>query len=226
VSICPDDADSYFDYDPLAGPSNTGYTAGMDSSRLNAYENSMYSRTMTSISAYFPRINMWLSSPELTCTPFPVHNSQGSSPPMQHIGKMSGSTPDFPNQLQDDEYPTPNGLRMSGSVPAPGSQSQQSMSAPPTAATSQVSATQQDEATLKPWGLMGLTKVLKMSDKDLTVLSLGTDLTTLGLNLSSPEYVLQKDIHVLNLSGCCYLPHYSFVVYYTRRLPRPGRMLL
>jgi CCR4-NOT transcription complex subunit 2 len=35
--------------------------------------------------------------------------------------------------------------------------------------------------------LLGLLSVIRMSDPDLTTLALGTDLTTLGLNLNSPE---------------------------------------
>mmetsp|Transcript_65508 Transcript_65508/g.207068 ORF Transcript_65508/g.207068 Transcript_65508/m.207068 type:complete len:721 (-) Transcript_65508:104-2266(-) len=37
------------------------------------------------------------------------------------------------------------------------------------------------------FGLLGLLSVIRMSDPDLTTLALGTDLTTLGLNLNSPE---------------------------------------
>ena len=37
------------------------------------------------------------------------------------------------------------------------------------------------------YGLLGLLSVIRMSDPDLTTLALGTDLTTLGLNLNSPE---------------------------------------
>lgn len=37
------------------------------------------------------------------------------------------------------------------------------------------------------FGLLGLLNVIRMSDPDLTTLALGTDLTTLGLNLNSPE---------------------------------------
>jgi len=37
------------------------------------------------------------------------------------------------------------------------------------------------------FGLLGLLGVIRMSDPDLTTLALGTDLTTLGLNLNSPE---------------------------------------
>ena len=37
------------------------------------------------------------------------------------------------------------------------------------------------------FGLLGLLHVIRMSDPDLTTLALGTDLTTLGLNLNSPE---------------------------------------
>mmetsp|Transcript_6630 Transcript_6630/g.12118 ORF Transcript_6630/g.12118 Transcript_6630/m.12118 type:complete len:393 (+) Transcript_6630:165-1343(+) len=36
------------------------------------------------------------------------------------------------------------------------------------------------------FGLLGLLSVIRMSDADLTTLALGTDLTTLGLNLNSP----------------------------------------
>lgn len=37
------------------------------------------------------------------------------------------------------------------------------------------------------FGLLGLLSVIRMSDPDLTTLALGTDLTTLGLNLNSRE---------------------------------------
>jgi len=37
------------------------------------------------------------------------------------------------------------------------------------------------------FGLLGLLGVIRMTDQDLTTLALGTDLTTLGLNLNSPE---------------------------------------
>uniref|UniRef100_A0A061QVX4 CCR4-NOT transcription complex subunit 2 n=1 Tax=Tetraselmis sp. GSL018 TaxID=582737 RepID=A0A061QVX4_9CHLO len=37
------------------------------------------------------------------------------------------------------------------------------------------------------FGILGLLPVIRMTDPDLTTLALGTDLTTLGLNLNSPE---------------------------------------
>jgi CCR4-NOT transcription complex subunit 2 len=37
------------------------------------------------------------------------------------------------------------------------------------------------------FGLMGLLNVIRMTDPDLTMLALGTDLTTLGLNLNSSD---------------------------------------
>lgn len=37
------------------------------------------------------------------------------------------------------------------------------------------------------YGLLGLLSVIRMTDPDLTTLALGTDLTTLGLNLNSPD---------------------------------------
>lgn len=39
------------------------------------------------------------------------------------------------------------------------------------------------------YGLLGILKVIRMTDPDLNVLALGTDLTSLGLNLNSTEYV-------------------------------------
>eukprot|EP01113_Clastostelium_recurvatum_P039573 TRINITY_DN6054_c0_g1_i3.p1 TRINITY_DN6054_c0_g1~~TRINITY_DN6054_c0_g1_i3.p1 ORF type:complete len:593 (+),score=122.85 TRINITY_DN6054_c0_g1_i3:120-1898(+) len=38
-----------------------------------------------------------------------------------------------------------------------------------------------------PFGLLGLLDVIRMTEPDLNILALGTDLTTLGLNLNSPE---------------------------------------
>jgi CCR4-NOT transcription complex subunit 2 len=38
-----------------------------------------------------------------------------------------------------------------------------------------------------PYGLMGLLGVIKMNDHELASLALGLDLTTLGLNLNSPD---------------------------------------
>lgn len=40
---------------------------------------------------------------------------------------------------------------------------------------------------MKQYGLLGLLHVIRMTDRDLTTLALGLDLTTLGLNLNSPE---------------------------------------
>ena len=39
------------------------------------------------------------------------------------------------------------------------------------------------------FGLLGLLSVIRMTDPDLNTLALGTDLTTLGLNLNSSECV-------------------------------------
>lgn len=38
------------------------------------------------------------------------------------------------------------------------------------------------------FGLLGLLNVIRMTNPDLNTLALGIDLTTLGLNLNSPEY--------------------------------------
>ncbi|SBS83748.1 CCR4-NOT transcription complex subunit 2, putative (NOT2) [Plasmodium ovale curtisi] len=41
----------------------------------------------------------------------------------------------------------------------------------------------------KNYGLLGILKIIKMSDPHLNILALGTDLTTLGLNLNSPDFL-------------------------------------
>lgn len=46
---------------------------------------------------------------------------------------------------------------------------------------------QQSTQTLDRFGLMGLLSVISMTEPDLNTLALGTDLTTLGLNLNSPD---------------------------------------
>ncbi|EUD67136.1 hypothetical protein C922_02286 [Plasmodium inui San Antonio 1] len=42
------------------------------------------------------------------------------------------------------------------------------------------------------YGLMGILKVIKMTDPQLNILALGTDLTTLGLNLNSPNFLFSS----------------------------------
>ncbi len=43
------------------------------------------------------------------------------------------------------------------------------------------------EQSTERFGMLGLLNVIKMTDPDLNMLALGTDLTTLGLNLNSSE---------------------------------------
>uniref|UniRef100_A0A7N0UKY2 NOT2/NOT3/NOT5 C-terminal domain-containing protein n=1 Tax=Kalanchoe fedtschenkoi TaxID=63787 RepID=A0A7N0UKY2_KALFE len=50
-----------------------------------------------------------------------------------------------------------------------------------------VKSTQLPHSTPDPYGLLGLLSVIRMSNPNLTSLALGTDLTTLGLNLNSAE---------------------------------------
>jgi hypothetical protein len=47
------------------------------------------------------------------------------------------------------------------------------------------------------FGLRGLLKIIRMTDQDLNTLALGTDLTTLGLDLNSTEYVAKFSISIL-----------------------------
>jgi hypothetical protein len=45
---------------------------------------------------------------------------------------------------------------------------------------------------LEEYGLLGLLRVIRMTEPDLNMLALGVDLTKLGLNLNSPEYLSQS----------------------------------
>ena|ERR1043165_342936 len=53
----------------------------------------------------------------------------------------------------------------------------------------QSSSSSSSVASADEFGLLGLLSVIRMTDPDLSMLALGSDLTTLGLNLNSPEYV-------------------------------------
>lgn len=50
-----------------------------------------------------------------------------------------------------------------------------------------ISSTMSSVGQEDTYGLLGLLNVIRMTDPDLTTLALGTDLTTLGLNLNSPD---------------------------------------
>lgn len=59
------------------------------------------------------------------------------------------------------------------------------------------------------FGLKGLLKIIRMSDPDLNTLALGTDLTTLGLNLNSTEYVaISIVLRLQNFHRVLY-PHFN-----------------
>lgn len=45
------------------------------------------------------------------------------------------------------------------------------------------------------YGLLGLLHVIRMTEPDLTMLALGTDLTGLGLNLNSPDPLYKVSRH-------------------------------
>lgn len=49
------------------------------------------------------------------------------------------------------------------------------------------------------YGLLGLLHVIRMTEPDLTMLALGTDLTGLGLNLNSPD-----PLYKVRVLACCW----------------------
>lgn len=65
--------------------------------------------------------------------------------------------------------------------------SQTAQSASMARRTPEDDATEAEKAAKERYGLLGILKVIRMTDADLNTLALGMDLTTLGLNLNSPE---------------------------------------
>lgn len=110
---------------------------------------------------------------------------------------LPGSTPpSFNKLLADDKEEAPisstGGQNMGLQQHFPSASSQQSLTlssmnhaySQPRASSAAASAA---PSTADRFGLLGLLSVIRMTDPDLNVLALGTDLTTLGLNLNSPE---------------------------------------
>jgi hypothetical protein len=67
------------------------------------------------------------------------------------------------------------------------------------------------------YGLLGLRNVIKMTDQDLNVLALGFDLTTLGLNLNSPEYLYSSFASPWNDRPSHIVPEYKIPSCYLRQ---------
>eukprot|EP00976_Prorocentrum_cordatum_P061271 1176231-Prorocentrum_minimum.AAC.2 len=74
------------------------------------------------------------------------------------------------------------------------------------------------------FGLLGLLSVIRMQDPDLTTLALGTDLTTLGLNLNSPDNLYKTFGSPWSDSAVRAEPEFSLPPCYLQQAPRlaPG----
>ena len=70
------------------------------------------------------------------------------------------------------------------------------------------------------FGLLGLLSVIRMSDPDLTTLALGTDLTTLGLNLNSRENLYKTFASPWVDGPIRGEPEFTLPACYVQRLPR------
>ena len=62
---------------------------------------------------------------------------------------------------------------------------------PPSAAVPQTPAQQVLMSPADKWGLLGLLAIIKSSDLDTNLLSIGTDLGTMGLDMQTSGYVYQ-----------------------------------
>lgn len=65
------------------------------------------------------------------------------------------------------------------------------------------------EGKAKKYGLLGLLGVIRMTDPDLNTLALGSDLTTVGLNLDSAEVRSRAECYVGWLVGWLRLLRWS-----------------
>jgi CCR4-NOT transcription complex subunit 2 len=70
------------------------------------------------------------------------------------------------------------------------------------------------------FGLLGLLSVIRMSDPDLTTLALGTDLTTLGLNLNSRENLYKTFASPWADGPTRGEPEFTLPACYVQRAPR------
>jgi CCR4-NOT transcription complex subunit 2 len=85
-------------------------------------------------------------------------------------------------RLQVSQKTIPQNIQ---TVPIQNSPQPQQISPQPPQTSQPASQSPQQEPDA--YGLLGLLRVLKLTDRDLNMLAFGTDLTTLGLNLSSPD---------------------------------------
>ncbi|CAG8580081.1 11354_t:CDS:2 [Paraglomus brasilianum] len=105
--------------------------------------------------------------------------SQQQSSQLSSSNNPSSSSPSQ-NALSSSQAP-PQG-------PSPSSTSQQAQIIHTTQTTQQSSSLPQSQSVLNDkYGLLGLLEVIRMSNEDLTMLALGNDLATLGLNLDSSD---------------------------------------
>jgi CCR4-NOT transcription complex subunit 2 len=74
------------------------------------------------------------------------------------------------------------------------------------------------------YSLLGLLHVIRMTEQDLTMLALGTDLTGLGLNLNSPDSLYKLLVSPLAEVPVRHEPEYTVPACYKHTPPRlqPG----
>lgn len=109
--------------------------------------------------------------------------SFGRSDESSHLfSNMSMGAPTRPMQQQQQQGPAPGQLPVQGSM-------NPMMAGKGTQPTSSLATTPAPSSEGNSYNLMGLLKVIRKTDKDQEMLGIGSDLTTLGINLSSNEYV-------------------------------------
>ncbi|XP_073139462.1 probable NOT transcription complex subunit VIP2 isoform X2 [Henckelia pumila] len=161
---------------------SAGYNLGAIYSPLRQQQQHAQSATGTRLTNINNQDLLHLHGSEMFSSPHPTFHSQsGGHPgmglrPLNSPSSVSG-TGSYDQLLQQyQQHHNPSHFFLQQMSPVGQSyrdQGNKSMQAP--------------QAAYDPFSLLGLLKVIRMSDPDLTTLALGMDLTTLGLNLNSAE---------------------------------------
>ena len=110
-----------------------------------------------------------------------------SSPSMQLPSTRNPSPLSIPKLQSSATVPPPSSASYSPIPPSTPTSASSTASGASIASAASASTAASSALSSSSYGLTGLLSVIRMTDPDLNTLALGTDLTTLGLNLSSTE---------------------------------------
>ncbi|CAM0138094.1 transcriptional regulator [Umbelopsis sp. WA50703] len=195
--------DQFGGFSPQGSAALGGYNMGLHSlsSQHAGSEQSpsatqrMSSRTFTADEFPALKDHSSLSRPEgPMSSAMSLMNGFGQSNKQHELGIANTSTQwnrdqlglDTPNQ-QSLHFAAPGSRK--GDLSLSGDDSIHKLSRDVSAVNLEGSGSSQMESAPDPYGLLGLLGVIRMTDPDLSMLALGSDLTTLGLDLNTPDSI-------------------------------------